>query len=281
MTEDEIVQLYKQFGWNDENAIRGDIRAGNWQSKVASWLGSSGAGGKSPLPEYNFNYDKAVETEMNAASELSVYYQKLLDIYGGDVALAKQRIDQDYERGLRVKSTEADWTTAGIQQQKAERQRQFKIAMRDLDESMNRRGLTTSGIAEQARQEAVAGEQYQMGQLGRQEQQVARELAQYKEGADTEYRREMEKYGFMKPETTQVAGQYAPSQTGIQEMPKYVSMAGYRPETAVKELSIEEEKRKAAMEKANAAMQRAYTQWSIEAQRLAANYQAPETKLTA
>lgn len=266
-------------GWGDAEANADFNATGGAGKQTGGGGGSSGTGPN--IPKFDFNWEKSLAAQTNALSDLSVYYQKLLDIYGGDVALAKQRIDQDYERGLRVKATEADWSTEGIQQQKAERQRQFKIAMRDLDETMNRRGVFTSGLTEQAQQEARAGEQYQMGQLGRQEQEIARGLSQYKEQAATDYQREMEKYGYMKPQVTQTAGQYAPSQVGVTTPGASYNVANYRPETAVKELSLAEEKRKAQIEAANQEMQRAYTQWSSEAQRLAANYVAPQTNLTA
>jgi hypothetical protein len=269
MDEGQIIDLYRQHGWNDTNAIMGDIRAGNWQSKVQSWTGSSGgsSGGGSSISEFKFDQAGA---DAKAMAELKPYYDKLLQMYGGDVALAKQRLDQDYERGLRVKTSNTEWEQEGYTIDKQERERKFKIALGDLDQQINSRGLLDSGIRTTEIDRAKADEAYQMGQIGRQEQALTRGLEQYKEQAGVDYGREAENLGYKKPVDTMVAGQFSPSQVGIKSPGPSYSIANFAPQTSQKEVALEEEKRRAVQEKSSNAWNRAYSQWMADAQRLAA-----------
>lgn len=271
MTEDQVIQLYQQHGWNDINAIRGDIAGGNWQAKVNGWMGSSGgaSGGTTgvSVPAFSFDMDAA---NKNAMAELTPYYEKILAMYGGDVALAKQRIDQDYERGLRVKTENTQWEQQGLTQDTAERARKFKIALGDIDQQMNQRGISQSGIATTEKARATADEAFQQNQIDRQQQALTTGLKQFTEGANVDYTRAMEEKGYMKPSTTATTGIYAPSQAGVTAPGAAYNISNYAAEPVQKETSIEEAKRTAAAEKAQNAYSRAYTQWATDAQRLAA-----------
>lgn len=274
MTEDEVISLYQQHGWNDINAIRGDIAAGHWQDKVNGWLATSSGGssdatsGGVEIQPFSWTAEQQSAAEAKALAELTPYYTKLLQMYGGDVALAKQRIDQDYERGLRVKTENTEWAKEGYDQSIAERQRKFKIALNDIDQSMNQRGLFNSGIRTTERERATADEAYQQGLLAREKTALDTGLAQYKEGTDVDYRRAMEEKGYLKPTTTAVTGEYAPSTAGQISRPSY-TISNYVPETEQKQWQLEQEKLAKIQERALATRNQAYEQWAADATRLA------------
>lgn len=164
--------------------------------------GGSGGGGLN-IPAFNFNYGQA---EAEARAKLEPYYrQKLMDARG-DVQLAKQLIEEDYQRGIRY-AEEDKATQLAVEAQTAEQEN------RNLMDTLNKRGvlfseqgggqpgMVTSGIAAQeqglmgtkqmqrkqaieraiARQEEVAGITRQRGiqgqdiMLPRQEQAIAEE----------------------------------------------------------------------------------------------------------
>jgi len=155
MNEDQMVQLYVQYGWGEAEA-RADIRAGGWQNK--EWITGSSAsidqsgGGGGP---FDFNW----EDQYTAAFErLKPYYDQVLKRAGGDLDLAKRIIESDYTQGMRetqtdrelrlrqlametpqeTRSLEAQYATLGITEPE-EREA--------LSTEMNRRGISQSGIA--------------------------------------------------------------------------------------------------------------------------------------
>lgn len=67
----------------------------NWQPPPG---GGSGGGNGPNIPGFDFNWNQA---EKDAMAELEPYYRKKLEEAGGDVNLAKQRIEEDYQQGLR------------------------------------------------------------------------------------------------------------------------------------------------------------------------------------
>ena len=248
-------------GWGDAEA-NADFNATGGAGKITGGGGRSGAS----IPAFNFDYAGA---EAKAMADLTPYYTKLLQMYGGDVALAKQRLDQDYERGLRVKTTATEWEKQTNEIQRAERQRKFDIALKDLDQQMNQRGIYTSGITTQAENKAKADEAYQQAAIDRQNQELDRGLQQYKEQAGADYLKGVEDLGYAKPQQVNMTSQYAPDQTGIKSPGASYNIANFAPQTAQKEVSLEEQKRKDAYEKAMNAWSRAYSQWSADATRLA------------
>ena len=261
MDIDAIIQAYKAHGWNDEGAIRGDIANGGWKNK--EWLACVGG---VPIPEFRFD-EKAAQDK--ALIDLAPYYEKLLQAYGGDVALAKQRIDQDYERGLRIKTTTTQWEKEWYGKEKEERSRRFKIALSDLDEQLNSRNLYTSGIRTTEQDRAKADEAYQVGQIDKNIAELDRGLTQYKEEADTAYGREAEDLGYKKPAEKPLGATYAPTQAGIISPGPSYSLSNYKSKPAQKELDLEEQKRKAMSDKVSNAWNRAYSQWMADVQRLA------------
>lgn len=140
--------------------------------------GGSGAGAPSTtnkIPDpglYSVNWqgvDMSAEAiakmEDDALNELAPYYQRLLDESNGDIELAKQRLQEDYDRGVRIKTE--DVATAikqatedtGIQQGtladklslaketlKYLDTTKFPLARQTLLGTFNARGLFKSGI---------------------------------------------------------------------------------------------------------------------------------------
>jgi len=216
-------------------------------------------------PDFSFDWTAADE---KALAELAPYYQKLIDFYGGDVAVAKQRIDQDYERGLRVATSDKEWQDEGITAERQERKRRFDIALNDLDQQLNQRGVFTSGIREREREEATQAERYQESLLDRQAQGLERGLQQFTEEAGVERRRDLEELGYVKPTTEPVTGQFAPSQEGVVSPGPSYTTANFVGAPAQKELALEEQKRKDAIERASFEHTQAYEKWFEDAKRL-------------
>jgi len=219
MTREEIINAYKARGWNDENAILADYNA----------TGGSSISGSSTSNDLLFDTEATwTAAEAEALKELAPYYEKLLASYKGDIALAKQQMDTDYERGLRVKSETVATDIADIEKQKTERQRKFKIALNDLDQTMNARGLATSGIRTAETSKATTEEAYQKGLLDAQQTALGKGLEYYKEEAGATRNKQLEKWG-MKPVSAanEPTGQYAPSNVGLDttgyDVGKYVS----------------------------------------------------------
>lgn len=155
MNEDQMVQLYVQYGWGEAEA-RADIRAGGWQNK--EWITGSptsiaqSGGGGGP---FDFNW----KDQYTAGFEkLKPYYDQVLKRAKGDLDLAKKIIESDYTQGMRetktdrelrqrqlametpqeTRSLEAQYATLGITEPE-EREA--------LTTQMNRRGISQSGIA--------------------------------------------------------------------------------------------------------------------------------------
>lgn len=264
-----MVQAYVDHGW-DAASARADINAGGWQNK--EWLMEGGSTGVNipPAPDYSPGSTAYKAAEARAIAELAPYYEKLLQMYGGDIALAKQRLDQDYERGLRIKTSNTEWESEGYDIQKAERARRFQLALGDLDQQLNQRGVFTSGIRETERAKATAEEAYQVGQIDRQQEALQRGLEQYREGAAADYRKEAENLGYAKPVATTVTGEFAPSQVGITSPGPSYSVTNFAPQTAQKELALAEQKKKDIATKIANERAQAYEQWNADAQRLSA-----------
>ena len=157
--------------------------------------GGSSSGSTSSNPMSGFTFDQAA-AEKAAMEELRPYYEKLLTIYNGDVNLAKKRMEEDYARGLRYKAESTATGMGDIADTRAERDRKFKLALGDLDQEMNTRGLTTSGIKTGAIQQATADEAYQKSLLDKQARDLATSEKQYIEGANVDKQRFLEEKGF-------------------------------------------------------------------------------------
>jgi hypothetical protein len=175
-------------GWGDAEAAA-NFAATNGAGKESS------SGGNAPGSMPKFEFDQAA-AEKAAMEELRPYYEKLLKIYNGDVNLAKKRMEEDYSRGLRYKQSDTQTGLQDIEATKAERDRKFKIALGDLDQEMNTRGLYTSGIRTQERAEATADETRQKALLDQQARDLAESEKRYVEGADVEKQRFLEEKGF-------------------------------------------------------------------------------------
>lgn len=187
---EEIKAAFPGYqSWNDEASILADFNATGGAGKGGSSSGSS-AGSIAP-----FNFDQQA-AEKAAMEELRPYYEKLLTIYNGDVALAKKRMEEDYSRGLRYKQEATATGLGDIEATKAERDRKFKIALGDLDQEMNTRGLTTSGIKTTEVGKATADETRQKELLANQARDLVTSEKQYKEGADIDKQRFLEEKGF-------------------------------------------------------------------------------------
>jgi len=163
-TEDELVRIYKSLGWNDEAAIRGDIRAGHWPEKVRAAMGTAtGATGQSTP---GFDVGAVVRTiamrpedvaalkklrvseidynaiEKQALAELTEYYTKILEDVGWDINKARERLEEDYRRGLRTRREDAAVSLKTLLGQT------FPQEQRALLDELNRRGLLTTVLPE-------------------------------------------------------------------------------------------------------------------------------------
>jgi hypothetical protein len=178
------------IGWPDLEA-NNDFNATGGAGKQ----GASTATGSTANPMAGFTFNQAA-AEKAAMEELRPYYEKLLTIYNGDVNLAKKRMEEDYARGLRYKQEATATGMGDIADTKAERDRKFKLALGDLDQEMNARGLTTSGIKTGEIQKATADENYQKTLLDKQARDLATSEKQYIEGANVDKQRFLEEKGF-------------------------------------------------------------------------------------
>ena len=186
-------ERYTAWGEAEANA---DMKA---KGLTAGSGGSSSGASIAP-----FTFDQAA-AEKAAMEELRPYYEKLLQIYDGDVALAKKRMEADYERGLRYKKEETANATGDINDTKAENERKFKIALGDLDQEMNTRGLTSSGIKATEKQEAAADQAYTQEQLNNQARDLALSEKKYIEEQDVTKQQFLEDEGFV---DTGITGYY-------------------------------------------------------------------------
>lgn len=263
MDENQLVQIYVSKGW-DPNSALADIRAGGWKNK--EWITGGGSMGGTAIPAFNFD-EKAAEQK--AMAELAPYYEQVLKMYGGDVALAKQRIDQDYERGLRIQTSNADWAKDDIDIASQERKRKLNLAVKDLDQQLNARGIYDSGIKTQEQGNLQAGEAYQAGQDTRNKEEIARELSQFSEGKNIEYQREMERLGYAKPVAQTVSGQFAPNTAGQTSPIAQANVSNFTAEPIQKQVEMEEQKRRDMATKVQNERSKAYEKWASDAQRLA------------
>jgi len=110
--------------------------------------GSSGGGQGPSIPGFTFDWDQA---ENDALKELTPYYQKKLAEANGDVELAKKRIEEDYQQGLRYnKEDAATQTTADTQTAKEETDATM--------DSLNQRGILFGQIQDpEQSQEPISG----------------------------------------------------------------------------------------------------------------------------
>ena len=161
-TENQLVQFYKQTGWTDEAAIRGDIRAGHWQEKVRAAGGGATGGSEVKYPSVE-DYIKAVtellpkpkedyetvhpfsfdETLARLASEAEYtpYYSELLGDYLKQVQTTRERALTDKTRALTEleAAKESYMKTEGINWQKL---------LKDTEQGFATRGLWWSGERE-------------------------------------------------------------------------------------------------------------------------------------
>lgn len=112
---------------------------------------SGGGSGGGNIPAFNFSWDQA---EKEALEKLAPYYKQKLDESNGDVELAKQRIEEDYQRGLRQRTEDTNIAmTTDTQTAKEE-----TTAAR---EGLNQRGLLFGNIPEgQPNQSAAPTSQF-------------------------------------------------------------------------------------------------------------------------
>jgi hypothetical protein len=211
-------------GWNDEDAANADFRntggAGKWTGG-----GTTGGGGTSSSSLPKFEFDQAA-AEKAAMEQLRPYYEKLLAIYNGDVGMAKKRMEEDYARGLRYKQDATQTGLADNAAAKAESARKFKLALGDLDQEMNTRGLFNSGIKTTNQQNAQADQAYKEQTFANTARDLTKSEAQYKETADVDRTRFLQDNGFLP--VTDVNGFYSNPQKKLLEI-------GHQAEAAVQD----------------------------------------------
>lgn len=160
------------------------------------YLGGSSSGGSTTGGQFNFNQ---AEVEKQAKEQLRPYYERLLKIYDGNIALAKKRIEEDYARGLRYNSEETANALGDNQQAKEESARKFKLALGDLDQEMNSRGMTNSGIKATNVQNANADQAFKENQYANTARDLTLAEKKANEELDVKRKRFMEENGFADP----------------------------------------------------------------------------------
>lgn len=183
MSPDKILQNFPGYvGWGTNEMIA-DFNATGGNGK------GGGGNGSPTLPKFEFDQKQA---ENDAMEELRPYYEKLLTIYNGDVALAKKRIEQDYERGLRFSRDTTKNALEDNQAARDERARKFTIALGDLDQEMNTRGIFNSGIKTGDTQNAKADEAFQDQKLKNEARDLNLSQTQYEESLGVKKERDMQ-----------------------------------------------------------------------------------------
>jgi hypothetical protein len=98
------------------------------------------------VPDYTTYYQQAWD-------KLSAYYEKILAQEGGDVQRAKDRLLQDYNRGLRINTEDyqrnVDFGRESYGASVKEQNLDAQSEQRKLEADMVRRGLSQGGVAEQ------------------------------------------------------------------------------------------------------------------------------------
>jgi len=201
-------------GWPDAEA-NANFQATGGVGKEGGGSSSGGSQGSTGFayPALDFDWN-AKKNEI--LTQLTPYYESLLKMYNGDIALAKQHMDKDYERGLRVQSEK---TAQGLEENAAdvaERKRKFDIALKDMGETMNSRGIYGSGIQNKENKQMSADEQYQQGLLKNSADALNKGLEYYKEEVGSARDKQLEKWG-MKPvsDANNPTGEFAPSNEGL------------------------------------------------------------------
>lgn len=189
LSKDQSLALYgteAYTGWGEAEA-KADAAAKGVSTPTGGY-----STGTTALPKFSFDQAAA---EKAAMEQLRPYYEKLLSIYNGDVGLAKKRMEEDYARGLRYKQDATQTGLGDIAATQAERDRKFKLALGDLDQEMNARGLTNSGIKTTNVANAKADEAYQQQLLKNQARDLTTAEKQYVEGANVDRTRFLEDKG--------------------------------------------------------------------------------------
>ncbi len=148
------------------------------------------------IPAFNFDYDQA---EKEARAKLEPYYKQKLDEANGDVARAKQLIEQDYERGLRT----AREDTAVALNTDTQNVKEENLTLGD---SLNKRGVMFSEApagdpAGGMVRSGLAGTEF--GALGTKQdarrQAIERALSRQEEVAGVERKRGIEEQDIQQP----------------------------------------------------------------------------------
>lgn len=246
-------------GWGETEAAA--------NAKELGITGNSGGSSSSEtgfdIPQFSFNWDDATK---QALDELTPYYTKLLTMYKGDIALAKQHMDQDYERGLRVQSDKVTTGIADTEAARAERKRKLDLALKDIDQNMNSRGLLNSGIKTGEVSKTLADEAYQQKQLDNTERDLNKGLEYYKEDVNATRDKQLEQWGMKKPSTTPVTGDFAPSNAGVDTTGYNVS--DFVSDPVQKQAELEKQKQLDAQTKAENAYNKAVTLWQTQVKQL-------------
>lgn len=117
---------------------------------------SEGGGGNAGYV-FGWSPEQWDQAENEALEKLAPYYKFLLDQTGGDVTLAKKRLEEDYERGMRYSEEDA----------KLEREqigRDETSSMRDLRGNLNQRNVLL-GTIEDGSAQAPTGDYAQKWQV--------------------------------------------------------------------------------------------------------------------
>jgi len=104
-----LIEMYKKQGWTDEAAIKSDIAAGNWKSKVPS---TGGDGGGTPPPKVDTN--QAITNDPNSKWLDQNDIQDLIREYGDDVSGRTDALANAIEQRATVAAEREYQTILGI-----------------------------------------------------------------------------------------------------------------------------------------------------------------------
>lgn len=160
----------------DHNQWKQAMAAKGYQVANTSTGSAQNGGGAGGQPVFNFDWTQA---DQDALDKLAPYYSHLLDIHNGDVNLAKNRLEEDYQSGLRqATETQQRENTYGQQDYQTQMQQediQNEQDLRDTRGKLNNQGVLVGQISpdQQGGSNApVSGfaEQYYLSPMSQQQQ---------------------------------------------------------------------------------------------------------------
>lgn len=216
-----------------------------WSNVVEPQLRGQAGGGGGGYPQWAFDFERAEEESFK---RLAPYYEDLLRLTGGDVSLAKKKLEFDYKSGLRIAKSE-------FEEQSRSQALQFPQEKEQLVTGLGRRGVigastekelwgkTAGGLAGKTASRLVESQSVREEAISRalkdREEQLTKGRSFGLEEVERSYERERKSLG-REHEKESIAA--ALNKMGIEQV-KYASTAGeWQAEEARRARQEEQEK---------------------------------------